>query len=78
MYDHLISEQQMPPHEALEVMMGQSRSNYSENVIAAFVKAIPPYPPGTKVRLRDENEAVVTRIVHHIQRPCIRYVNSGE
>jgi putative nucleotidyltransferase with HDIG domain len=66
MYDHLISDEQMPPHEALEVIMSQNGRTYSENVIGAFVKAIPTYPPGTKARLLDGNEVIVSRIVHHI------------
>lgn len=78
MYDHLISDEQMPPHEALEVIMGQNGLKYSTNVITAFVKAVPAYPPGSKVHLHDGNEAIVTRIVHHMQRPYIRYVASGE
>lgn len=78
MYDHLISDERMPPHEALEVIMGQNGTKYSEIVIAAFVKAIPTYPPGSKVRLHNGDEAIVTRIDAHMQRPSIRIVASGE
>lgn len=78
LYDHMISDERVPPHEALEVIMGQNGLKYSTNVIAAFIKAVPAYPPGSRVHLYDGNEAIVTRIVHHIQRPYIRYVSSGE
>ncbi len=77
LYDHLITDDRMSPHEAMEVIMAQNGRAYSENVVAAFVKAIPTYPPGTKVRLLDGNEAIVTRIVDHMQRPNIRLVTSG-
>lgn len=78
LYDHLITDMRIAPHEALEVIMGQNGRKYSENVIASFVKAIPAYPPGMKVRLHDSSEAIVTRIVHHMQRPFIRYITTGE
>ncbi|WP_373229173.1 HD-GYP domain-containing protein [Cohnella sp.] len=78
LYDHLITDDRMPPHEALEVIMGQNGRTYSENVVAAFVNAIPTYPPGTKVRLFDGSEAIVTRIVDHLQRPNIRLLTTGD
>jgi hypothetical protein len=58
--------------------MGQNGRTYQEHIINAFIKAIPPYPPGTNVRLLDGDEAIVTRIAHHIQRPFIRYLSSGK
>jgi putative nucleotidyltransferase with HDIG domain len=78
MYDHLVSDEQMPPHEALEVIMGQNGRTYSQEVIGAFVKAVPIYPPGMKVHLFDGSEAIVSRIEHNMQRPFIRYMASGE
>ena len=58
MYDHLVSDEQMPPHEAFEVIMGQNGRTYSQEVIGAFVKAVPIYPPGMKVCLLDGSEAI--------------------
>ena len=64
LYDHLVCNEQLPPHEALEVIMGQNGRTYSQEVISAFVKAVPIYPPGMKVCLLDGSEAIVSRIEH--------------
>lgn len=74
MYDHLISDENVPPYEAIEVIMGQNGRTYTEQVVHAFISSIPPYPPGTKIRLNDGNEAIVVRIRNHMQRPDIRYI----
>ncbi|MFC5471719.1 HD-GYP domain-containing protein [Cohnella suwonensis] len=78
LYDHLIADEGTAPHEAMEVIMGQNGIKYSESVVSAFVKSIPAYPPGTKVRQLDGKEAIVTRIIDHLQRPCIRLLATGE
>ncbi|MEB3102840.1 HD-GYP domain-containing protein [Ferviditalea candida] len=77
-YDHLTTDERMQPHEAMETIMAQSGIKYAENVVSAFVRSVPAYPPGARVRLLDGNEAIVTRIVHHLQRPCIRIMETGE
>lgn len=76
MYDHLISDEHESPHEAMEMMMGQNGRTYSEHTVHAFIRSIPPYPPGTKVRLSNGEEAIVTRIHTHMQRPDIRHLDS--
>lgn len=76
MYDHLISDEGISPHEAIEVIMGQNGRTYSEEVVQAFIKSIPPYPPGTKIRLNNGAEAIVTRIRSHMQRPDIRHLSN--
>ncbi|CAN7763978.1 HD domain-containing protein [Paenibacillus sp. LjRoot153] len=72
LYDNLISDEEFSPHEAIEVIMGQYGRTYAEQLVQAFVKSIPPYPPGTKIQLNDGQEAIVTRIGSHMQRPDIR------
>ncbi|MFC4779465.1 HD-GYP domain-containing protein [Paenibacillus sp. GCM10023252] len=78
LYDHLITDEGVQPHEAIEVIMGQNGMTYSEAIVHAFLKAIPPYPPGTKIQLSDGQDAIVTRIRTPLQRPDIRYLESLE
>jgi HD-GYP domain-containing protein (c-di-GMP phosphodiesterase class II) len=68
----------LPPHEAMEMVMALSGNTYSFEIVQAFVKAVPSYPPGTKIRLNSGEEALVTRIIGHMQRPVIRTLLKGE
>jgi putative nucleotidyltransferase with HDIG domain len=68
----------LPPHEAMEMVMALSSIVYSTEVVQAFVRAVPAYPPGTKIRLHSGEEAIVTKIEGHMQRPVVRYLSSGE
>lgn len=78
MYENLISEEDMPPHEAMERIMATSSIVYSTNVVQAFVKAVPSYPPGTKIRMQTGDDAIVTKITVHMQRPVVRYLKTGQ
>jgi HD-GYP domain-containing protein (c-di-GMP phosphodiesterase class II) len=68
----------IPPHEAMEMVMAFSGITYSAEVVQAFVRAVPAYPPGTKIRLRSGEEAIVSKITGHMQRPVVRYLATGE
>jgi HD-GYP domain-containing protein (c-di-GMP phosphodiesterase class II) len=76
MYENQIEK--VPPHEVMEMIMALSGINYSAEVVQAFVKAVPAYPPGTKVRLLSGEEAIVTKITSHMQRPVVRVLATGE
>lgn len=77
-YDHLLSNKKMPPHEALEYIMTKSDEEFSYKVVQAFVNSIPSYIPGTKVELYTGQQAIVIGIKKHLQRPVIRYIENGE
>lgn len=76
-YDHLLSDKKMPPHEALEYIMTKSDEEFSYKVVQAFVNSVPSYIPGTKVELYTGEQAIVIGIKKHLQRPVIRLLNSG-
>ncbi len=77
MYENLLSKKNMPPHEAIEVIMALNGTSFKETVVHAFAKGIAPYPPGTKIILNNGERAIVTKIKSHIQRPFVRYLSSG-
>jgi putative nucleotidyltransferase with HDIG domain len=70
--------EEVPPHEAMEMAMALSSIAYSAEVVQAFVRTVPAYPPGTKIRLQSGEEAIVTQIAGHMQRPVVRYLSTGE
>ncbi|GIW49940.1 MAG: hypothetical protein KatS3mg080_0551 [Anoxybacillus sp.] len=43
-----------------------------------FVDTIPAYLPGTTVKMSDGRNAIVTKIVEHMQRPYVRYMDTHE
>lgn len=69
---------ELPPHEAMEMVMASSSISYSTDIVQAFVRAVPAYSPGTKVVLQHGEEAIVTKITSHMQRPVIRILSTGE
>ncbi|TJY42606.1 HD domain-containing protein [Cohnella pontilimi] len=75
-YENLIEK--VPPHEAMEMVMAWSGRAYSVEIVQAFVRAVPAYPPGTKIRLQAGEEAIVTKITSHMQRPVVRRLTTGE
>lgn len=76
LYEHQIANN--PPHEVMEMVMTLSGTAYSTEVLQAFVRAVPAYPPGTKILLQDGKEAIVTKITSHLQRPVVRCLSTGE
>lgn len=77
-FDNAVSQEQMPPHEAMEMIMSQNETAFSDTVVQAFVRVTPTYPPGTKVKLHEGEEAIVTQIQSHMQRPFVRIINTNE
>jgi putative nucleotidyltransferase with HDIG domain len=77
-YDNLISKEDMPPHTAIEAVMARSGNGYDTGIVQAFVNGVPSYPPGMKIRLQTGEEAIVSKIVTHMQRPVIRKQLTGE
>jgi len=78
LYDRMLSNQKLPPHEALELIMTKSDDEYSHKVVQAFVNSVPSYLPGTKVELYTGEQAIVIGIKNHLQRPVIRFLESGK
>ncbi|WP_373681374.1 HD-GYP domain-containing protein [Aneurinibacillus soli] len=78
LFETLISVENMPPHEAIEMIMTQNGIGYLPTVIQAFVRSVPPYTPGMKVALNNNMIAIVTRIESHIQRPVVRISSSKQ
>lgn len=78
LYEELLAKEDMAPHVAMEHIMALSDHAYRVDIVRAFVNAIPSYPPGTKICMQDGQEAIVTKITEHMQRPVIRYLSSGE
>lgn len=78
LYDHMVSQEYIPAHEAVERVMAMNGIKYKEEIIRAFVQSIPPYPPGTKLRLQNGTEMIVTRIESLMQRPIVRMLDSDD
>jgi putative nucleotidyltransferase with HDIG domain len=77
-FENLISEEGIPPHEAMEALMAKSNIDFAQELVRLFVNTIPSYPPGTKVKMSDGREAIVTKIINHMQRPYVRYLSTNE
>ena len=75
-FENLISEESIPPHEAIEVLMAKSSIDFDEELVRLFINTIPSYPPGTKVKMSDGEQAIVTKITRHMQRPHVRYLST--
>jgi putative nucleotidyltransferase with HDIG domain len=75
-FENLISEQGIPPHEAMEALMAMSNVDFDQELVRLFINTIPSYPPGTKVKMSDGEEAIVTKIINNMQRPYIRYLSN--
>lgn len=71
-YENALSQERMSPHEAVEVIMALNGTSFKTAIVDAFVKSIAPYPPGTKVVLSNGKQAIVTKIISHMQRPVVR------
>jgi putative nucleotidyltransferase with HDIG domain len=77
-YEHLISSGEALPHIALEMIMAKNGVEYNEKVVRAFIDSIPSYIPGSKVRLSNQQEAIVTRIDANLHRPIVRLKGSND
>ncbi|WP_166240653.1 HD-GYP domain-containing protein [Paenibacillus turpanensis] len=77
-FENMVTDEDVPPHEAMERIMALSSMKYSTEIVQAFVRAIPSYPPGTKIMMQNGEEAIVTKITSHMQRPVVRFISSGK
>ncbi|QED48156.1 HD-GYP domain-containing protein [Cytobacillus dafuensis] len=78
MYDNLLSSQEMPPHEVMEYIMTKAGTDFSMELVQLFVEVVPSYIPGTRVIMNNGREAIITKIKGSMQRPYIRFIESGE
>ncbi|WP_449622027.1 HD-GYP domain-containing protein [Robertmurraya sp. Marseille-Q9965] len=77
-YENCLSKEGLPPHEAMEYVMTKSNTMFRADLIGLFVQQVPSYIPGTKVRLNNGREGIVTKILGSLQRPYIRYIDTNE
>lgn len=77
-FENMTSNKDLHTHEVLEYIMTLSGTGYAAAAVEAFVRVIPSYPPGTKVQLNNGRLAIVVEISSHMQRPTIRYMDTGE
>lgn len=50
------------PHEALSLIFSQMKSRFDETVLAAFIRMMGVYPPGSVVQLSDDRYALVVSV----------------
>lgn len=77
-YDNMITKDNIPPHEAMEVIMAESDRAYTYKVVTAFSQSVATYPPGTKVMIDNNEPAIVTEINKHLQRPVIKILSNDK
>lgn len=77
-YENAISKEDLPPHEAMEYIMTKSGTIFSTELVNNFVQGVPLYIPGTSVVLNNNRKAIVTKIIENLQRPYVRYLDTGE
>ncbi|MEQ2526706.1 HD domain-containing protein [Robertmurraya yapensis] len=77
-YENSLSKEGLSPHEAMEYVMTKSNTMFRADLISLFVQQVPSYIPGTKVRLNNGREGIVTKILGNLQRPYIRYLDTSE
>lgn len=77
-YENCLSKEGLPPHEAMEYIMTKSGTLFSTDLISLFLQQVPSYIPGTKVKLNNGRIGIVTKILGNVQRPYIRYIETGE
>lgn len=78
MYENSISKDGLPPHEVMEYIMTKSETVFSAELISLFMQQVPSYIPGTKVKLNNGKNGIVTRILGNIQRPYVRFEDNNE
>lgn len=77
-FDHHISMNGVPPHEAMEIIMAKNGTFFREDIVQTFIQQIPSYTPGTKVLINHRDEAIVTKIKQNMQRPFIRFIETNK
>jgi len=65
-YDSLCNpgnpSQGLTPHEALALMFAQQKARFDGSVMAAFIRMMGVYPPGSVVQLNDDRYALVVSV----------------
>ncbi|WP_438444939.1 HD-GYP domain-containing protein [Gorillibacterium sp. sgz5001074] len=77
-YENMTSNKDLTSHEVMEYIMTLSGTAYAPAIVDVFVRVIPSYPPGALVQLHNGRPAIVVKISSHMQRPTIRYTDTGE
>lgn len=75
-YERLVSNELVPPHEAMELVMTKTGNTYHHSIVQAFYSGIPSYPPGAKVVLNNGEEALVYKIERNLHRPTVRILST--
>lgn len=60
--NHINPQESMTPHEALSLLYAQRRSQFDEAALAALIRTLGVYPPGTVVRLSNESLGLVMSV----------------
>lgn len=81
-YDILTSsidgEVPVPPHEALEYLMGDGGLKFDRDMVHQFIKRIVPYPVGTMVKLSSDEIGIVSSVNTDFPwRPTVTLVKDG-
>jgi putative nucleotidyltransferase with HDIG domain len=65
-YDKLcnppLGQRPLTPHEALSLLFAQHRERYDTSILAAFIKLMGVYPPGSVVQLTDDRYGMVVGV----------------
>jgi hypothetical protein len=65
-YDNLCNrphgEQTRTPHEAVSLLFTQGTDKFDTSILAAFIKMMGVYPPGSLVQLTDDRYAMVVAV----------------
>ena len=65
-YDKLcnppLGQRALTPHEALSLLFAQHRSRFDTSILAAFIKLMGVYPPGSVVQLTDDRYGMVVGV----------------
>lgn len=77
-YENMTSNKDLSSHDIMEYIMTLSGSAYAAPIVDVFVRVIPSYPPGAMIQLHNGRPAIVVKISSHMQRPDIRYMDTGE
>ena len=73
-----VPAQSITPHEALSRLFAQCRSKFDECLLAAFIKMMGIYPPGSVVQLSDERFAMVMTVnAAHPLKPRVLVYDPG-
>lgn len=81
-YDRLTSgspsQKAVPPHEAIEYVMGSAGRYFDFNMARSFVHKVIPYPVGSLVRLSNGDVGVVDEVIEQFPlRPRVRIIRQN-